>query len=125
MYREVLILRDAERLTAAEVAEVLGSSVDAVKSRLHRARVSVRQKIAPVLGIGDTAPAAKGLCPDVVVLFSRHLENEINAETVPKWSATWSAVLDADRLAIRSNGPWPCAVRPALPPRCPRRFRRP
>jgi RNA polymerase sigma factor (sigma-70 family) len=35
MYREVLILRDVEGLTAPEVAEVLGSSVDAVKSRLQ------------------------------------------------------------------------------------------
>lgn len=43
MYREVLVLRDVEGLQAAEVAEVMGLSVEAVKSRLHRARVAVRQ----------------------------------------------------------------------------------
>jgi RNA polymerase sigma-70 factor (ECF subfamily) len=46
-YREVLLLRDVEGLTAPEVAEVLGVSVQAVKSRLHRARLSVRSRISP------------------------------------------------------------------------------
>jgi RNA polymerase sigma-70 factor (ECF subfamily) len=40
--REVLVLRDVEGLTAPEVAQILGVSVDAVKSRLHRARADVR-----------------------------------------------------------------------------------
>jgi RNA polymerase sigma-70 factor (ECF subfamily) len=44
--REVLVLRDVEGLTAPEVAEVLGVSVDAVKSRLHRARADVRAALA-------------------------------------------------------------------------------
>jgi RNA polymerase sigma-70 factor, ECF subfamily len=43
MYREVLLLRDVEGLSAAEVAEVTSASVDAVKSRLHRARLAVQQ----------------------------------------------------------------------------------
>ena len=47
-YREVLILRDVEGLTAKEVAEVLGVTVDTVKSRLHRARADVRAKLAPI-----------------------------------------------------------------------------
>ncbi len=42
LYREVLILRDVENLTAPEVAARLDITVDAVKSRLHRARMSVR-----------------------------------------------------------------------------------
>src|SRR5512138_39834 len=48
-YREVLVLRDVEGLSANEVADVLGLSVEAVKSRLHRARVAVREQIAPEL----------------------------------------------------------------------------
>ncbi|MBX3229213.1 MAG: sigma-70 family RNA polymerase sigma factor [Labilithrix sp.] len=80
MYREVLILRDVEGLTAPEVAEVLGISAQAVKSRLHRARVAVRDGVAPVLGIPGDAPAAAGACPDVLTLFSKHLEDEISAE---------------------------------------------
>src|SRR6188508_511426 len=38
--REVLVLRDIEGLSASEVARILGVSVEAVKSRLHRARVA-------------------------------------------------------------------------------------
>lgn len=78
MYREVLLLRDVEGLTAPETAEVLGVGIDAVKSRLHRARVAVRERVAPVLGV---APAARAPgCPDVVPLLSRYLEGEIGAE---------------------------------------------
>jgi RNA polymerase sigma-70 factor, ECF subfamily len=88
MYREVLLLRDVEGLSAPEVAEVLGLSVEAVKSRLHRARVMVRESVAPLLGIpeaaGPTAAAAptptQEACPDTVHLLSQHLEGEISAD---------------------------------------------
>jgi RNA polymerase sigma-70 factor (ECF subfamily) len=77
MYREVLVLRDVEGLSAPEVAEVLGLTVEAVKSRLHRARVAVRERIVPFLGIDEPgAPAAAAACPDVLALFSRKLEGE-------------------------------------------------
>ncbi len=66
--REVLVLRDIEGLTAPEVAQVIGLSVDAVKSRLHRARLAVRQRVAPVLGMSTDWPMSVG-CPDVLVLF--------------------------------------------------------
>ncbi len=78
-YREVLLLRDVEGLTAAEVAEVLGISVQAVKSRLHRARLFVRAQVAPLLGVpADPAVTAGGTCPEVLTLFSRYLEDEIS-----------------------------------------------
>jgi len=80
MYREVLILRDAEGLTAPEVAEVLGIGVDAVKSRLHRARLAVREQLAPLLGIPPAAGAPSPSCPDVLTLFSQNLEGEISAD---------------------------------------------
>lgn len=80
MYREVLLLRDVEGLTAPEVAEVLGLSVQAVKSRLHRARLSVRAAVAPLLGIPTNSPAAPGTCPDVLTLFSQHLEGQISTD---------------------------------------------
>jgi len=80
MYREVLVLRDVEGLSAPEVAEVMGLSVEAVKSRLHRARVAVREAVAPVLGApGAEAPRAGESCPDIVQLFSQHLEGEISS----------------------------------------------
>jgi RNA polymerase sigma-70 factor, ECF subfamily len=80
MYREVLLLRDVEGLTAPEVARVTGASVQAVKSRLHRARLAVRAHIAPLLGIPTDLPAAPGTCPDVLALFSSHLEGQVSAE---------------------------------------------
>jgi RNA polymerase sigma-70 factor (ECF subfamily) len=81
-YREVLVLRDVEGLTAPEVAAALGIGVDAVKSRLHRARVAVREKIAPLLEPGPPAPTPEpeSGCPDVLDLFSRRLEGEVDVE---------------------------------------------
>jgi len=78
MYREVLLLRDVEGLSAPEVADVLGISVEAVKSRLHRARVSVRERLAPFLSEEPESPLTEA-CPDIVALFSRHVEGEISA----------------------------------------------
>ena len=79
-YREVLVLRDIEGLTAQEVSEVLGIGLPAVKSRLHRARLAVRAAVAPALGIGPETTAREGGCPDILTLFSRHLEEEISGE---------------------------------------------
>lgn len=76
--REVLVLRDVEGLSAAEVATVLGISVDAVKSRLHRARVAVRQELALALGRPAIEPPRAAMCPDVLTLFSQHLEGDID-----------------------------------------------
>jgi RNA polymerase sigma-70 factor (ECF subfamily) len=45
-YKIVLVLRDIERFSAEETAEMLKLSVPAVKSRLHRARVFVRRELA-------------------------------------------------------------------------------
>jgi RNA polymerase sigma-70 factor (ECF subfamily) len=81
MYREVLVLRDVEGLSAAEVADVLGLTVEAVKSRLHRARVVVRDRLGPLLGVpGPTVAGPGPVCPDVAELFSRHLEGEISGD---------------------------------------------
>jgi RNA polymerase sigma-70 factor (ECF subfamily) len=78
--REVLVLRDVEGLSAAEVAEIVGANVPAVKSRLHRARVSVRNALAPMLEEGVTRAPETPACRDVVSLFSQYLEGEIDGE---------------------------------------------
>ena len=80
MYREVLLLRDVEGLTAPEVAEVLGVTPEAVKSRLHRARLAVRERVTPLLGIETDLPETSETCPDLLMTFSKHVEHEISAD---------------------------------------------
>ncbi len=44
-YRAVLILRDVEGLATEEAADALGESAASVKSRLHRARMALRERL--------------------------------------------------------------------------------
>ena len=44
-YRAVLVLRDVEGLSNEDVAEILEESVPSVKSRLHRARMVLREQL--------------------------------------------------------------------------------
>jgi RNA polymerase sigma-70 factor (ECF subfamily) len=44
-YRSVFVLRDIEEMSTEETAEALGLSVPAVKSRLLRARLQLREKL--------------------------------------------------------------------------------
>jgi len=44
-YRDVLILRDIQELDTAEAAKALGVTPNAVKIRLHRARLALRAKL--------------------------------------------------------------------------------
>jgi RNA polymerase sigma-70 factor (ECF subfamily) len=47
-YRVVFTMRDIDELSNAEVAEVLGISVPAVKSRLHRSRLHLRNRLSRI-----------------------------------------------------------------------------
>ncbi|HVP37605.1 MAG TPA: sigma-70 family RNA polymerase sigma factor [Candidatus Saccharimonadales bacterium] len=104
--RQVLMLRDVEGLPAAEVGRALGLGERAVKSRLHRARLSLRRTLAPYLrgeglpaagrgrgprralaaGARSALPAASrvgapaGRCPDTARMLSRYLEGELSPE---------------------------------------------
>lgn len=53
-YREVLVLRDVAELDTAQAAAFLGVSENNVKTRLHRARLALRQLIDE--RIGETKP---------------------------------------------------------------------
>lgn len=76
--REVLLLRDMEGLSAIEVADALALSVEAVKSRLHRARASLRAAFA---ALEPAAPRQPGPgCPDVLAAFSQKLEGELASD---------------------------------------------
>lgn len=47
IYREVFVLREMQHLDLAETVEVLGISESAVKVRLHRARLMLREALTP------------------------------------------------------------------------------
>jgi RNA polymerase sigma-70 factor (ECF subfamily) len=47
---EVLLLRDVTGLSGEETAEVLGIAVPAMKSRLHRARLELKERVEALLG---------------------------------------------------------------------------
>ena len=59
MYRVVFILRDIEELSNIEAAKVLGISVSAVKSRLHRARLYLREKLSDYFSGENKSPLLK------------------------------------------------------------------
>jgi RNA polymerase sigma-70 factor, ECF subfamily len=64
-YREVFILRDMQQLSIEDTAKALGISVPSVKTRLLRARLMLRDLLAPGLGGGwsKTLSFAKGNKP--------------------------------------------------------------
>jgi RNA polymerase sigma-70 factor (ECF subfamily) len=47
IYRDVYVLADVEGLSNAEIGEILELAVPAVKSRLHRARLMMREALTP------------------------------------------------------------------------------
>ncbi len=128
--QEVLILRDVEGLRAGEVGRILGLSERAVKSRLHRARIALREALAPLLGRtaegGARAEAARlgrgRSCPDTARLISQYLEGELSGSVCATLSKHVAAcphcgeVCDTLRGALtvcRDYGerPLPAAVR--------------
>jgi len=54
-YRKVMILRDVQHLSTKQTAQILDLTVEAVKTRLNRARLMIREPWLPALmdpGIG-------------------------------------------------------------------------
>jgi len=54
-YRDVFILRDIEHLSAIETGQILGLAPGTVNTRLHRARLQMREELTPLF----KAPGAK------------------------------------------------------------------
>ena len=52
-YRSVYVMRDIDGLTSKEVSELLKVSVPAVKSRLHKSRFLVRERLEKLLSYCD------------------------------------------------------------------------
>ena len=73
--REVVVLRDVEGLSAEEAAKVLGVEVGALKSRLHRARLELRERLGHLLE-PDASPGP-ALCPELADVL-REASGEID-----------------------------------------------
>jgi RNA polymerase sigma-70 factor, ECF subfamily len=58
IYRQIFVLRDIDELNVAETAATLGINENMVKVRLHRARMMLQKRLAPILR--TSAPARKG-----------------------------------------------------------------
>lgn len=76
--REVLVLRDVEGLSAQEAADVVGIEVGALKSRLHRARMALRSKLAGVVA------AAPEPCTELAQELTAYAASEIDQATCVK-----------------------------------------
>jgi len=75
-HREVILLRDVEGLSAQEAAASIGISVDALKSRLHRAREALRAAFLPL--VEPRREETRTSCPEVVELWSKKLEGDLS-----------------------------------------------
>jgi RNA polymerase sigma-70 factor (ECF subfamily) len=74
-FREALVLRDVEGLSAEEAAAIVGVEVGALKSRLHRARAQLRTELAALLGDAEVGPAP---CPELAQELTAYAAAEID-----------------------------------------------
>jgi RNA polymerase sigma-70 factor (ECF subfamily) len=61
IYREILLLREFEQLSYAEIADLLDLPVNTVRSRLFRARTALRNLLEPTAAssLNEAAPSAE------------------------------------------------------------------
>src|ERR671913_613998 len=57
-YREVVVLCELQDISYGETAEILGCAIGTVRSRLHRARALLLEKLRPAAAVEETGSAA-------------------------------------------------------------------
>ncbi|MCY1077838.1 sigma-70 family RNA polymerase sigma factor [Archangium lansingense] len=77
--REVLILRDVEGLSAEEAAQVVGIEVRALKSRLHRARLQLRENLSTLMG--ESAQGGSEGCSELAQELSEFAAQDVDQAT--------------------------------------------
>ena len=120
-HREALVLRDVEGLSAEEAADVVGIEVGALKSRLHRARMQLKQSLAAVLDDRDTELG----CPELQLELSDYAASEVDQAACARIEAhldkcpRCTAACDSLKLTVSMcralpSGEVPAAVRAAV-----------
>lgn len=72
-FREAVVLRDVEGLDTREAAEIAGVDEGAFKSRLHRARLQLKQRLAAVLDDGNAIE-----CPELAQELAAYAGSDID-----------------------------------------------
>src|SRR5450759_806558 len=77
-YRTVFVLRAVEGLSVAETAACLDVGAETVKTRLHRARASLRKEIHRRAGVvaGDVFPFHLSRCDRVVAAVLKRIARD-------------------------------------------------
>lgn len=76
--RAVFQLRDVEERSTAETAEILGLTQAAVKVRLHRARLALRERLGGYFGERVPAEGPTMTCEQVVQYLSDYIDRELD-----------------------------------------------
>jgi len=128
-YRQVLVLRDIQHFSVAETAEALGLSGEAVRTRLHRARLRMRDALAPGFGsewirgrgrekvrpsevvrVGADMTVIEISCVEVWREISNFLEQSVDPELRARMEAHFAvcsnckAVLDGTKNIVKLIG---------------------
>ena len=138
-YREVFVLRDVQHLSAAEAGSILGITEGAVNTRLHRARLQMREQVTPffraprrmsmtmplkmMLLMGKTWMRKTISCRHVTRQLSGYIDNQLTPELRTKIEEhlrlcdRCSIVLDTTRKLLYVAGdekvfevPFECSV---------------
>ncbi len=75
--RTVFQLRDIQERSTGETAEILGISQTAVKVRLHRARLLLREKLSAYFGTSAAPHPSSMTCDELTPYLSEYLDNAV------------------------------------------------
>ena len=76
--REVFMLRDVEERTTADTAALLELSESAVKVRLHRARLQLRDRLSSYFGERAHPKIRTMTCEQIMEYLSAYIDNELD-----------------------------------------------
>jgi len=117
-FRMALVLKDIVGLSVEQVARVLGIKPATVKTRVHRARLAVRDAMSGVLPTRDAPPPvyAKRVCLDLLAAKQAALDRRAEFPMPPDFCERCRAVfasmdLAADLCATMGDAPLPATVR--------------